>query len=97
MNSGYENKNLIRKGQNNKVLEFGKDIKISGPAIIYGPMLRLVEKNYNNFKKILNEERFHHTNIDRVLDSFTKYFNTTVIIDDAWLNINKPSDLSLLG
>ena len=43
------------------------------------------------------KDKYYYTNIDRVLDLFTQYVSTTVMIEDAWLNINKPSDLTKLN
>ena len=95
--NNYNNKNLIRKNENNEVINFGKNIQIDNRAIIYGPMIKLRKDDYESFSKILFQKKFYNKNIDRVLDIFTKIALTKVFVSDNWLNINKPNDLTKLN
>jgi choline kinase len=95
--NNYNNKNLIRKNENNEVIDFGKNILIDDQAIIYGPMIKLIKNDYDSFSKVLFQKIFYNKNIDRVLDIFTKIALMKVIVSDDWLNINQPSDLTKLN
>jgi len=92
----FKNRNLIKTNGNNRVVEFGKNLDMMAEVIIYGPLLKILKSDYSIFVDILKSTQYDFSNIDRILEKFVIETEVRVIIEDTWLNVNKPKDLNLL-
>ena len=97
IDDGYEHKNKIVINEHNFVKKFGKDIKFYHQRpLIYGPILKISKRSFLDYYNILSKDKFYNKNIDSVIEDFITNNPLKVIINDAWINVNKQSDLQVL-